>query len=78
MNIILSCRRKGVLILIRILFESTRRKPRRYLAVTARRLPAAVAVSFASQVLGRGADAVARGAARCASHVLDPGSQAGA
>jgi hypothetical protein len=31
-----------------------------------------------SRVLGRGTEAVARGAARCASHVLELGAQAGA
>jgi hypothetical protein len=35
-------------------------------------------VSVASQVLNRGAETVACGAARCASHVLDLGAQVGA
>ena len=36
------------------------------------------AVPWASQVLDRVAEAVARGAARCASHTLNRGAQAGA
>jgi hypothetical protein len=54
--------------------------PRMYLIVAARRLPPAVVCQLlcASQVLGRGAEAVARGAARCASHLLNRSAQAGA
>jgi hypothetical protein len=52
---------------------STRRKPRRYLIMAARRLLAAV---FLSQVLNRGARAVARGAVPSASQVLDRGAEA--
>jgi hypothetical protein len=64
--------------------------PRRYLIVAARRLPAAVVchrylivvprslpAARASQVLNRGAEAVARGAGPYASQVLDRGAAFG-
>jgi hypothetical protein len=41
-------------------------------------VPTSIDDSGTAQVLGRGAQAVSRGAARCASQVLDRGAQADA
>jgi hypothetical protein len=51
----------------------------KYLIVVPRLLPAvALVVHRRALLINRGTQAVARGAARCASHVLDRGARAGA
>jgi hypothetical protein len=68
----------------RYLIVAARRLPaavvcHRYLIVVPRPLPAAPFLERRTYLtLDRSAEAVAHGAARCASHVLDRGAQAGA